>query len=147
MMNIQPGSTGRRIPKRSEQNDSSGVSEFCAMCARVGQTALMIVVAGAMLYAYITLDNRINANAEEMNRINEELKELNRETASLKVVEAQRTSWSYISNQISRFNLPLIPVGYRQTRKLTVMTAQQAANTPLYRVRHETARAGISRRN
>lgn len=141
-MNIQPGNSTRKRQVRQEKTASNGVSEICSLIALVVRTAMIIAMFGAFFYAYVTLGNRIAAAAGEKKAVNAELAKEERETIGLKGLEAQRSSRDYVMAQVRRFNLPLTPAKYHQTRRLTVLSVAQAAQTPLYMPRHETARYG-----
>ncbi|MBQ9804209.1 MAG: hypothetical protein IJW35_05125 [Lentisphaeria bacterium] len=138
-MNIQPGNSVRRRPVKTEKNTSNGVSEICSLIALVLRTAMIIGMFGTFCYAYVTLGNRITTAAGEAKHIKEQIAREKRETIGLKGIEAQRSSRDYVMAQVRRFNLPLTPARYHQTRRLTVLTAEQAAQTQLQRPRHETA--------
>jgi len=147
-MNIQPGNSVRRRPVRPEKNTSNGVSELCSLIALVGRTAMVVAMFGAFFYVYVSLGNRISAAAVEAKKIEAEIAKEKRETVGLKSVEAQRSSRDYVMAQVKKFNLPLAPARYHQTRRLTVLTADQAAQTPLKPQRYKTtANAGRSHRN
>ncbi|MCI5779508.1 MAG: hypothetical protein MR051_06820 [Lentisphaeria bacterium] len=146
-MNIQPGNSIRRRPVKRESGGTSGFAELCALTARVGQTALGIMVLGAFFYAYITLDNKITKTETEIRKVERERKELDREITQLKVEEARYSSRPFVVAQIRRFRLPLVPANYRQTRSLTVLTAQQAARTPMLRPGYAAVRNGGNPRN
>ena len=147
-MNIQPGNSVRRRPVRQEKSISNGISEICSLIAMVGRTAMIIATFGTFFYIYVTLGNRISASAGEAKRIKEEIAKEKRETIGLKGIEAQRSSRDYIMAQVRKFNLPLTPARYHQTRRLRVMSVEQAAQIPLKRPRYETAAsAGRTLRN
>ena len=120
---------------------------MCALTARVGQTALGIMVLGAFFWAYITLGNKIAETETEIREVEKARKKLDREIIRLKLEEAGCSTRTYIVGQIRRFRLPLVPVNYRQTRSLTVLTAQQAARTPMLRPGYAAARNGRNPRN
>lgn len=146
-MNIQPGnSTRRTVPRRSADN-SNGVSEFFALLARVGQTALVILAAGVFFYTYITLDNRISHCATDIKNVNDEISRVEREITLLEGEEARLSTRAHVMAQVRRFRLPLVQMHYSQTRALNVLSAAQAAHVPLNRHNYTSTARNTSHRS
>lgn len=139
-MNIQPGNSTRRKPETPMVSAGSGLEELFSLMARVGQTAMFVILLGAVLYAYITLDNRISVSETQMRQVKDESDKLDRELIRLKNEYARYSSRPYLMAQIRRFRLPLVEARYNQTSHLTVLTAEQAARTPLAPSGYATAR-------
>ena len=146
-MNIQPGRPVKRRSVKQQNNNSTGVSELCSLFAMIGWTAMILGMFGAFFYAYVSLGNRIAAASGDARKLEEDIARERRESVALKGLEAQRSSRHFIMAQVKRFNLPLAPAKYHQTRKLTVLTAEQAARVPLHRQLYETVRTGQHLRN
>jgi len=130
-MNIQPGNSTRRKPERSAPSVDAGLSELLALLARVGQTALVVMLFSAVLYAYITLDNRIGSCKDQIRELKVKSGKLDREILALRAKEAHYSRREYVMAQVRRFRLPLVPTQSRQVRNMTVLSIEQASRTPL----------------
>ena len=129
-MNIQPGNSNRR-KKVVKTETGGGMAELYAQTAHLVQGAVVVVLLFVFGYAYLTLDRRAAECDGEIHKVRSECEELDREITQLKNEEARYSTRSHIMAQIRRFNLPLVPTDFRQTRHLSVMSAEQAARTPL----------------
>ena len=136
MFNIQPGnSSGRRVIRKSSSDNGQGVDALCGLCARVFQTALILLVIGAFFHTYIKLDNEIDRAALEIRKVNEKIAAVERNIDGLKGRYAICSSRQFIIRQIARFNLPLAPIRHDQRQEIRLYSNKQLANLryPLFR--------------
>lgn len=116
MMNIQPGnsSTRRKDVRREDRDNSGGVRALCGLLARVLHTAVIVAVIGVFFHTYIKLEQQKDAVVAEIRSVNERIAEVDREIEGLRGAYADRSSQQYISAQIRRFRLPLVPTRLSQ---------------------------------
>ena len=144
-MNIQPGNSKRRKPETPMVSAGGGLEELCSLVARVGQISIFIILVSAVVCGYITLDNKIAASATQIRTVEKEEKEVDLELIRWKNQYARCSSRAYIMGQVRRFRLPLVETRYTQTSQLVVLTAEQAARTPLLPSGYATARTRAGR--
>lgn len=130
-MNIQPGNSPRRKPERTAPVENAGLSELLSLVTRVCQFTLAGIVFGAFLYAYITLDNRIGHCQDMIREAKTRSKQYDRMILALRSKEAAYSRREFVMAQVRHFRLPLVQTRYRQIRTMSVLSADQAARTPL----------------
>ena len=126
MMNIQPGQSNRK-KKPGKTSGDNGFAAIGSLLARVVQTALVIMVAGAFFHFYISLDQQIDQTTDKIKKVQTDITSVEREIVSLNGKYAHRTTSSYIFNQLRRFRVPLIQARHSQKRHLNVFSIEQAA--------------------
>ena len=127
MFNIQPGNSHGRRVVRQKESDGSGLDALFGLCARVTQTALVILILGAFFHTYIKLDNEIDRASLEIRKVSERIKAVDRDIAGLKGRYAVCTSRGFIVRQIARFKLPLAPIRHDQRQEMHLYSNEQLA--------------------
>ncbi len=127
MLNIQPGKSSGRKGSKAPEPDHSGVDALCSLFARVGQTALLILVVGAFFHTFIKLDQDINSTTAEITQVERKIQQTDRDIEGLKMDYANCTTREFIDRQIVKFNLPLQELRLDQQREIRLYTDEELA--------------------